>query len=110
MLALPQRGAGVPPVDRGKAVEGGNAGMCAGGWGEAKGITAGGRARSVLLPTPVTSFFLPAAVRGTRLDFGRLLQRSSTSATRMGHVRVRDGFYLFPPLPGRVPLWHGDSD
>lgn len=28
----------------------------------------------------------------------------------MGHVRVRDGFRPFPPLPGRVPLWHGDSD
>lgn len=50
------------------------------------------------------------SVWGTRLDFGRLLQRSSTSATRMGHVRVRDSFHLFPPFPGRVPLWHGDSD
>ena len=51
-----------------------------------------------------------AGVRGTRVDPGRLLQCSSTSAARMGHVRVRDGFHLFPPLPGRVPLWRGDSD
>lgn len=28
----------------------------------------------------------------------------------MGHVRVGDGFYPFPPLPGGVPLRHGDSD
>lgn len=56
------------------------------------------------------SVFLPAAVRGPRLDLGCLLQRSSTSAARMGHVRVRDGFSLFPPLPGPVPVWHGDSD
>lgn len=28
----------------------------------------------------------------------------------MGHVRVRDGVRLLPPLPGRVPLWRGDSD
>lgn len=65
--------------------------------------------RSILLPKPVTVFF-PSAVRGPRLDFGCLLQCSSTSAPRLGHVRVRDGFCLFPPLPGRVPLWHGDSD
>lgn len=50
------------------------------------------------------------SVWGTRLDFGRLLQRPSTPAPRMGHVRVRDGLRPFPPLPGRVPLWHGDSD
>lgn len=61
-------------------------------------------------PNLLPFFFLPLAVRGTRLDFGGFLQRSSTSAPRMGHVRVRDGFYPFPPFPGRVPLWHGDSD
>lgn len=56
------------------------------------------------------SFFFRSAVRGPRLDFGCVLQRSSTSAPRMGHVRVHDGVHLLPPLPGRVPLWRGDSD
>lgn len=57
------------------------------------------------------SFRLPGdCAWGTGLDFGCFLQRSSTSAPRMGHVCIRDSLLLFLSLPGLVPLWYGDSD
>lgn len=68
------------------------------------------QAGPVLCPDLSLCFFSPAGVRRTRVDTRRLLQCSSTSVARMGHVRVCDSFRLFSSLPGRVPLWHGDSD
>lgn len=86
------------------------AGTHAGVWGGTKTARKPDAGMSSSVPNLSLCFLSPAGVRRTRVDPSRLLQCSSTSVARMGHVCVCDSFRLFPSLPGRVPLWRGDSD